>query len=162
MLPPAEWTRHARSSPSWGWNTTANRACSIPSDRPALGDRDAAFRWADDSIEHRDPIMLSFLWTSSFDALRGDPRFAGLLKTLKLEDHDDRAESQLALDEFRAFDVARSCSAIEMDLFTRIGEGANTIRALAVVTRASERGLQALCDDLTVQGIYRSEDHATA
>ena len=61
----------------------------------ALDDRDAAFHWAEESIEHRDPIMLSFLWTSSFDALRGDPRFAGLLKTLKLEDHDDRAESQL-------------------------------------------------------------------
>ena len=57
------------------------------------------------------------------------------------------------LDEFRAFERSLALrSAIEMDLFTRIGEGANTIRALAVVTRASERGLQALCDDLTVQG----------
>jgi serine/threonine-protein kinase len=61
-----------------------------------LGDRDAAFRWAQESIEHRDPIMLSFLWSSSFDALRDDPRYAGLLRTLKLEDHDDRAESHLA------------------------------------------------------------------
>ncbi len=52
----------------------------------ALDDRDAAFRWAFESIEHRDPIMLSFLWNSSFDGLRDDPRFAGLLKTLKMED----------------------------------------------------------------------------
>jgi TolB-like protein/Tfp pilus assembly protein PilF len=52
----------------------------------ALDDRDAAFRWAAESIEHRDPIMLSFLWSSSFDALRDDPRFADLLKTLKIED----------------------------------------------------------------------------
>jgi hypothetical protein len=62
----------------------------------ALDDSDAAFRWAQESIEHRDPIMLSFLWSSSFDALRDDPRYAGLLRTLKLEDHDDRAESHLA------------------------------------------------------------------
>jgi tetratricopeptide (TPR) repeat protein len=51
----------------------------------ALDDRDAAFRWAAESIKHRDPIMLSFLWSSSFDALRDDPRFAGLLKILKIE-----------------------------------------------------------------------------
>jgi hypothetical protein len=62
----------------------------------ALDDRDAAFRWAEESIEHRDPIMLSFVWSTSFDKLRDDPRFAGLLKTLKLEDHDDRSESHLA------------------------------------------------------------------
>jgi serine/threonine protein kinase/tetratricopeptide (TPR) repeat protein len=51
----------------------------------ALDDRDAAFRWAEESIQHRDPIMLSFLWSSSFDALRDDPRFAGLLRMLKIE-----------------------------------------------------------------------------
>jgi eukaryotic-like serine/threonine-protein kinase len=51
----------------------------------ALNDRDAAFCWAAESIEHRDPIMLSFIWTSSFDALRDDPRFAALLGTLKIE-----------------------------------------------------------------------------
>jgi len=51
----------------------------------ALDDRDAAFHWAAESIEHRDPIMLSFLWSTSFDALRTDPRFAGLLKMLKME-----------------------------------------------------------------------------
>jgi lipopolysaccharide biosynthesis regulator YciM len=52
----------------------------------AMDDRDAAFRWAAESIEHRDPIMLSFLWTSSFDALRDDPRFQDLLRMLKIED----------------------------------------------------------------------------
>ena len=52
----------------------------------ALDDRDEAFRWAAESIEHRDPIMLSFLWNSSFDKLRGDQRFAGLLRTLRIED----------------------------------------------------------------------------
>ena len=52
----------------------------------ALDDRDEAFRWAQESIEHRDPIILSFLWNSSFDKLRDDPRFAGLLRTLKIGD----------------------------------------------------------------------------
>jgi serine/threonine protein kinase/Tfp pilus assembly protein PilF len=52
----------------------------------ALGDRDQAFSWAAESIEHRDPIMLSFIWSSSFDPLRDDPRFADLLRMLKIED----------------------------------------------------------------------------
>jgi TolB-like protein/Tfp pilus assembly protein PilF/predicted Ser/Thr protein kinase len=52
----------------------------------ALDDRDDAFLWAAESIEHRDPIMLSFLWTSSFDKLRDDLRFTGLLRMLKIED----------------------------------------------------------------------------
>jgi 2-polyprenyl-3-methyl-5-hydroxy-6-metoxy-1,4-benzoquinol methylase len=57
------------------------------------------------------------------------------------------------LDEFRAFERSLALrTAIEMDLFTRIGAGANTIRALAADARASERGLRALCDYLTVQG----------
>ena len=45
-----------------------------------------AFRWAAESIEHRDPIMLSFIWSSSSDHLRDDPRFSDLLKTLQMED----------------------------------------------------------------------------
>jgi serine/threonine protein kinase/Tfp pilus assembly protein PilF len=60
----------------------------------ALDDRDAAFRWAAESIQHRDPIMLSFVWSSSFDKLRGDPRFAGLLEVLKI---DDRSQPHLAV-----------------------------------------------------------------
>ncbi len=57
------------------------------------------------------------------------------------------------LDEFRAFERALALrTAIEMDLFTRIAAGANTVRALAAAVHASERGLGALCDYLTVQG----------
>lgn len=57
------------------------------------------------------------------------------------------------LDEFRAFERALALrTAIEMDLFTRIAAGANTIRALAASAHASERGLRALCDYLAVQG----------
>ncbi|MGP0075901.1 MAG: methyltransferase [Bryobacteraceae bacterium] len=57
------------------------------------------------------------------------------------------------LDEFRAFERSLALrTAIEMDLFTRIGNGANTIRALSAACGASERGLRVLCDYLTVQG----------
>jgi hypothetical protein len=57
------------------------------------------------------------------------------------------------LDEFRAFERALALrTAIEMDLFTRIAAGANTIRTLAAAVHASERGLGALCDYLAVQG----------
>ena len=57
------------------------------------------------------------------------------------------------LDEFRAFERALALrTAIEMDLFTRIAAGDNTVRALAAAVHASERGLGALCDYLTVQG----------
>lgn len=57
------------------------------------------------------------------------------------------------LDEFRAFERTLALrTAIEMDLFTRIGGGANTIRALSAASGSSERGLRVLCDYLTVQG----------
>jgi len=57
------------------------------------------------------------------------------------------------LDEFRAFERTLALrTAIEMDLFTHIGAGANTVRALSAATGASERGLRVLCDYLTVQG----------
>jgi SAM-dependent methyltransferase len=57
------------------------------------------------------------------------------------------------LEEFRAFERTLALrTAIEMDLFTRIGAGANTIRALAAAAHASERGLRALCNYLVVQG----------
>ena len=57
------------------------------------------------------------------------------------------------IEEFRAFERSLALrTAIEMDLFTQISAGANTIRALASACRAAERGLRALCDYLTVQG----------
>lgn len=47
------------------------------------------------------------------------------------------------IEEFRAFERTLALrTAIEMDLFTRIGAGANTIRALAADAGASERGLR--------------------
>ena len=57
------------------------------------------------------------------------------------------------LEEFCAFERTLALrTAIEMDLFTRIGAGVNTISKLAAASKASERGLGLLCDLLTVQG----------
>jgi TolB-like protein/Flp pilus assembly protein TadD len=52
----------------------------------ALDDRDEAFCWAAESIEHRDPLILSFIWTSIFDKMRDDTRFTSLLRMLKIDD----------------------------------------------------------------------------
>lgn len=46
---------------------------------------------------------------------------------------------------------------IELDVFTAIGEGADTLAALAARCRAAERGLRALCDRLVVDGFLRRE-----
>ena len=43
-------------------------------------------------------------------------------------------------------------TAVELDVFTAIGEGADTPAALATRCRAAERGLRALCDHLVVDG----------
>ena len=57
------------------------------------------------------------------------------------------------LEDFRAFERSLALrTAVEMDLFTRIGAGADTLPALAAACGASERGLRALCDYLTIQG----------
>lgn len=51
----------------------------------AMGDSGEAFRWAAQSIENRDSLMPIILRSSSFAALRSDPRYAGLLRLLRME-----------------------------------------------------------------------------
>ncbi|MGC1687236.1 MAG: methyltransferase dimerization domain-containing protein, partial [Candidatus Acidiferrales bacterium] len=41
-------------------------------------------------------------------------------------------------------------AAIELDVFTAIGEGAGTVAEIARRTRASKRGVRGLCDYLVV------------
>ena len=48
-------------------------------------------------------------------------------------------------------------SAIELDIFTAIGEGATTAAALAHRCGASERGTRILCDYLTIIGFLTKE-----
>jgi SAM-dependent methyltransferase len=55
------------------------------------------------------------------------------------------------IEEFCAYERTFALrTAVELDLFTRIGAGVNSIPALAKATRASVRGLRVLCDHLTV------------
>ncbi len=51
-------------------------------------------------------------------------------------------------------------AAVELEVFTAIGEGNQTPRGLAERCQASERGLRILCDYLTVLGFLRKEDGA--
>jgi hypothetical protein len=46
-------------------------------------------------------------------------------------------------------------AAIELDLFTAIGSGADTPAAIASATGAAQRGIRILCDYLTVQGFLQ-------
>jgi SAM-dependent methyltransferase len=56
------------------------------------------------------------------------------------------------MEEFVAYQRTFALrTAIELDLFTRIGRGVDTIPALAKATRASVRGLRVLCDNLAVR-----------
>jgi len=49
-------------------------------------------------------------------------------------------------------------AAIELDLFTAIGEGAATPDAIAGKTKAAARGVRILCDFLTIQGFLSKQD----
>jgi precorrin-6B methylase 2 len=48
-------------------------------------------------------------------------------------------------------------TAIEIDVFSAIGAGANTSAGLAAKTGAAEKGVRVLCDYLTVQGFLNKE-----
>ncbi len=50
-------------------------------------------------------------------------------------------------------------TAVELDLFTAIGEGDNTAAALARRTGAAERGIRILCDFLVIGRLLAKEDH---
>jgi TolB-like protein/Tfp pilus assembly protein PilF len=50
----------------------------------ALGEIDAAFEWFDRAVEERDQIMMPILSYAHFDPIRDDPRFAALLRKMKL------------------------------------------------------------------------------
>ena len=61
-------------------------------------------------------------------------------------------------ENFQAYQRTASLkTAIELDLFTAIGEGHDTAAALAAKTGAAERGLRILCDFLTIMGFLEKE-----
>lgn len=49
-----------------------------------LGEIDTAFEWFDRAVEERDQNMMPILSYAHFDSIRGDSRFAGLLRKMKL------------------------------------------------------------------------------
>ena len=51
-----------------------------------LGEVDAAFEWFDRAVDERDQNMMPILSYAHFDPLRSDPRFAGLLRKMHLEE----------------------------------------------------------------------------
>jgi len=51
-------------------------------------------------------------------------------------------------------------AAIELDVFTKIGEGHKSTAALAEACGAAERGIRILCDSLTVMGFLTKENGA--
>ena len=60
---------------------------------------------------------------------------------------------QLFFDTAQAYQrTAALRAAIELDLFTAIGDGADTVPAIAAQCKASERGIRILCDYLTIIG----------
>lgn len=50
-------------------------------------------------------------------------------------------------------------AAIQLDIFTKIGEGANEVSSLAKTIGASERGVRTLCDYMTVFGFLTKENN---
>ncbi len=53
-------------------------------------------------------------------------------------------------------------AAIDLDIFTAIGEGADTVAALAKRCRATERGVRILCDYLVIIGFLTKTDNRYA
>ncbi len=49
-------------------------------------------------------------------------------------------------------------AAVELDVFTAIGEGKRTVPAIAARTRASERGIRMLCDTMAAFGFLAKRD----
>jgi 2-polyprenyl-3-methyl-5-hydroxy-6-metoxy-1,4-benzoquinol methylase len=66
---------------------------------------------------------------------------------------------QLLFDTLQAYQrTAALRAAIELDLFTAIGDGAETVPAIAAQCKASERGTRILCDFLTIIGFLTKTD----
>ncbi len=68
-------------------------------------------------------------------------------------------DAGLLVAEFFAFQRSAALkTAVGLDLFTHIDEGANTAAMLAARTGAAERGIRILCDYLTISGHLTKQD----
>jgi SAM-dependent methyltransferase len=69
----------------------------------------------------------------------------------------------LIFDTFNAYqNTAALKAAVELDVFTAIGEGADTVAPLAKRCGGTERGVRILCDYLTIIGFLTKRDHRYA
>src|SRR5260221_12460302 len=65
----------------------------------------------------------------------------------------------LFFDTMQAYQrTAALRAAIDVNLFTAIGDGAGTVPAIAAACQASERGTRILCDYLTIVGFLTKKD----
>src|SRR2546428_1967803 len=65
---------------------------------------------------------------------------------------------EIIFDTFNAYQKTASLkAALELDIFTAMGEGNRTAKALATRCKASERGVRILCDYLVVNGFLSKE-----
>jgi len=66
-------------------------------------------------------------------------------------------------EAFNAYqNTAAMKAAIDLDVFSAIGEGADSAAALAKRCRATERGVRILCDYLTIMGFLKKEEQRYA
>jgi hypothetical protein len=70
-------------------------------------------------------------------------------------------------DPFKIFETARAYqlsyilrAAVELDVFTAIAKGSDTVAELAKACQASERGVRILCDSLTVMELLGKQGNA--
>jgi len=77
--------------------------------------------------------------------------------------HASEPNPAIIWDTIHAFQrTACLRGAVELDLFTKIGEGNQTVEALARACQASERGIRILCDFLTVHGLLNKSGETYA
>ncbi len=77
--------------------------------------------------------------------------------------HAQKSSPELIFETLNAYQrTAALKAAIELDLFTAIGEGAATVAEISRRAQASERGIRALCDYLVILGflVKQSENYA--
>jgi hypothetical protein len=74
-------------------------------------------------------------------------------------EHSEMMTPQLFFDTLTGFQRSEAIkSAVELDVFTRIGEGNKTAQAISDACGASERGTRILCDSLTVMGFLNKNN----
>jgi len=84
---------------------------------------------------------------------------ASIGETVASQTIPPRPNPELILDTLNAYQrTAALRAAIELDIFTAIGEGVATVEALAQRCRATGRGIRILCDYVTICGFLTKRD----